>query len=413
MLNTNIFIAKTLWRRGPGKGGLGRGSSLIASVSVAVSVMVMVLAISISDGFKKEIKEKASGFSGEILLHTPGVEYTTNQYPLNSEAESLSSLKGVQQIHSTQPYAYRSGIIKRDNEIQGVLIKGVDKNYNWDFFKSVLYEGMIPDTSDSLATGQVMISLRLANMLNFKVGDNIIIYFIDRGVKVRKFLLTGIYNAQLEDMDKSLVIGSLSQIQRVNDWNPNEVSGIEVKLKPGSDINKTAFTIEKKLNDSSSTDPIFVTKVNDLFPHLFDWLTLLDFNVLVVMILMLSVAGFNMISGLLILLFEKISMIGLFKSLGMRDSGIHKIFLTRALYMVISGMVAGNIIAITLALIQKHYGVISLDPVNYFVDHVPIDINWAKILIMNIGALFVIVLLLMIPSLFISRVSPDKTLRVK
>ncbi|MHC1780834.1 MAG: ABC transporter permease [Bacteroidales bacterium] len=412
-MNTNIFIAKTLWRRGSGKRGLGRGSSLIATVSVAVSVMVMVLAISISDGFKKEIKEKASGFSGEILLHTPGVEYTTNQYPLNSKPESLSSLKDVPQILSMQPYAFRSGIIKRGNEIQGVLIKGVDKDYNWDFFKSVLYEGRVPDTSDTLATGEIMISLRLANMLNFKVGDNIIIYFIDQGVKVRKFLLSGIYNAQLEDMDKSLVIGSLSQIQRVNDWDTNEVSGIEIKLRSGADIDKTALLIENRLNDSDSEDPVYVTKVNDIFPHLFDWLTLLDFNVLVVMILMLSVAGFNMISGLLILLFEKISMIGLLKSLGMRDSGIHKIFLTRALYMVISGMVAGNIIAITLALIQKHYGVISLDPVNYFVDRVPIDINWFKILIMNIGALSVIIMLLMIPSLFISRVSPDKTLRVK
>jgi len=413
LLNTNIFIAKTLWRRGSGKRGLGRGSSLIASVSVAVSVMVMVLAISISDGFKKEIKEKASGFSGEILLHTPGVEYTTNQYPVNKDEESLNSLKEVQQIQSMQPYAYRSGIIKREDEIQGVLIKGVDENYNWDFFKSVLYEGRVPDTSDTLSTGEIMISLRLANMLNYKVGDNIIIYFIDRTVKVRKFLLTGIYNAQLEDMDKSLVVGSISQIQRVNEWSPNEVSGIEIKLKKGADINKTAFTIEKKLIDSDSEDPVYVTKVTDLFPHLFDWLTLLDFNVLVVMILMLSVAGFNMISGLLILLFEKISMIGLFKSLGMRDSGIHKIFLTRALYMVISGMIAGNIIAISLALIQKYYKVISLDPVNYFVNHVPIDINWGKILIMNVGALAIIVVLLMIPSIFISRVSPDKTLRVK
>jgi len=413
LLNTNIFIAKTLWSRGSGKRGLGKGSSLIASVSVAVSVMVMVLAISISDGFKKEIKEKASGFSGEILLHTPGVEYTTNQYPVNSQSESLSSLKGVRQIESMQPYAYRSGIIKKDDEIQGVLIKGVDTNYNWDFFKSVLFAGRLPNTSDSLSTAEIMISLRLANMLNYKVGDNIVVYFIDNGVKVRKFLLTGIYNAQLEDLDKSLVISSISQIQKVNDWSPDEVSGIEVKLKKGTDINKTAFTIESVLNETDSENPIYVTKVNDLFPHLFDWLTLLDFNVLVVMILMLSVAGFNMISGLLILLFEKISMIGLLKSLGMRDSGIHKIFLVRALYMVISGMIAGNVIALVLALIQKYYGVISLDPVNYFVDHVPIDINWVKLLIMNFGALIIIVIMLMIPSLFISRVSPDKTLRVK
>ncbi len=413
MLNTNIFIAKTLWNKGSAKGGLGKGSSVIATISVAVSVMVMVLAITISDGFKKEIKEKAYGFTGEILLHTPGVEYTTNQYPLNSELQSLASVKDLPQVVSMHPFAYRSGIIKKDDEIQGVLLKGVDSSYNWEFFKSVLYQGRVPGTSDTLSVGEIMISLRLANMLNYKVGDNVIIYFIDRDVKVRKFLLTGIYNAQLEDIDKTLIIGSISQVQRVNDWSVKEVSGIELELKKGTDIDKAAAIVGNAVNDSQSDDPVYVTKVSEVFPHLFDWLTLLDFNVLVVMILMLSVAGFNMISGLLILLFEKISMIGLLKSLGMRDSGIHKLFMTRALYIVFTGMITGNIIAITLALIQKSYGVISLDPVNYFVEHVPIDISWTKIFLMNMGALVIIVLLLMIPSIFISRVSPDKTLRVK
>ncbi|MDP3436438.1 MAG: ABC transporter permease [Bacteroidales bacterium] len=412
-MNTNLFIAKTLWSNGSHKGGLGKGSAIIAGISVAVSVMVMVLAISISDGFKKEIKEKAAGFSGELLLHSPGTESTTNLYPISSNLSFLDEIEGLREVSSIQPYAYRSAIIKSEDQIQGVLVKGVDSGFNWNFFNSVIHQGRVPNVSDSLKQGEIMISLRLAKMLDFKVGDELMLYFIDNNVKIRKFTLTGIYNAQLEDIDKSLIITSLSQIQSVNGWSEQELSGIEIKLKKGFDIKKSSVLVEDIIDNSEEDESVFVTRVDELFPHLFDWLTLLDFNVLVVMLLMLSVAGFNMISGLLILLFEKISMIGLLKALGMKDSGIHKVFLIRAIYLVITGMFAGNIIALILASIQKRFEIIPLDPVNYFVDHVPIFINWSKIGVLNAGALLLITLLLMIPSFFIAKVSPEKTLRVK
>ncbi len=395
------------------KGRLGKGSAIIAGVSVAVSVMVMVLAISISDGFKKEIKEKAAGFSGELLLHSPGTESTTNLYPINSNLSFLDEIKGLNQVSSIQPYAYRSAIIKSEDQIQGVLVKGVDSHFNWDFFNSVIHQGRVPNVSDTLSRGEIMISLRLAKMLDFEVGDELVLYFIDNNVKIRKFSLTGIYDAQLEDIDKSLIITSLSQVQIVNGWSEQELSGIEIKLKKGSDIKKNSALVEDIIDNSKGEESVFVTRVDELFPHLFDWLTLLDFNVLVVMLLMMSVAGFNMISGLLILLFEKISMIGLLKALGMKDSEIHKVFLIRALYLVITGMVAGNVVALFLASVQKRFELIPLDPVNYFVDHVPIFINWTKIGVLNAGALVLITLLLMIPSFFIARVSPEKTLRVK
>ncbi len=412
-MNTNLFIAKTLWSNGSHRGGLGKGSAIIAGISVAVSVMVMVLAISISDGFKKEIKEKAAGFSGELLLHSPGTETTTNLFPISSNLSFLDEIKNLREVSSIQPYAYRSAIIKSEDQIQGVLVKGVDSEFNWDFFNSVIHQGRVPNVYETLSQGEIMISLRLAKMLDFNVGDELILYFIGDNVKIRKFTLTGIYNAQLEDIDKSLIITSLSQIQSVNGWSEKELSGIEIKLKKGFDIKKSSALVEDIIVNSEEDESVFVTRVDELFPHLFDWLTLLDFNVLVVMLLMLSVAGFNMISGLLILLFEKISMIGLLKALGMKDSGIHKVFLIRSIYLVLTGMVAGNTIALILAATQKRYELIPLDPVNYFVDHVPIFINWAKIGILNAGALVLITLLLMIPSLFIAKVSPEKTLRVK
>jgi len=412
-LNTNLFIAKTLWGNGSHRGGLGKGSAIIAGVSVAVSIMVMVLAISISDGFKKEIKEKAAGFSGELLLHSPGTESTTNLFPIKRNLSFLGEIEDMREVSSIQPYAYRSAIIKSEDQIQGVLVKGVDSSFNWDFFNSVIHQGRVPNVSDTISQGEILISLRLAKMLDFKVGDELMLYFIDNNVKIRKFTLTGIYNAQLEDIDKSLIITSLSQIQSVNGWNENELSGIEIKLAKGSDIKRSSALVEAIIDNSKGDDSVFVTRVDELFPHLFDWLTLLDFNVLVVMLLMLSVAGFNMISGLLILLFEKISMIGLLKALGMKDSGIHKVFLIRALYLVIIGMVTGNVIALILASIQKRFEIIPLDPVNYFVDHVPIYISWIKIGFLNAGALVLITMLLMIPSFFIAKVSPEKTLRVK
>lgn len=412
-MNTNIFIAKTLWSKSSGRGGLGKGSAVIAGISVAVSVLVMVLSVAVSDGFKSEIKEKAAGFSGEIMLHSPGVEITTNQYPVTSQLSFMGEIREDNRVASVHPYAYRSAIVKSGDEIQGVLIKGVDSEFNWSFFNSVLHEGRVPNLSDTLSTGEIMISLRLASMLGYSVGDFVTLYFIDNTVRVRRFVLTGIYNAQLEDIDKTLVITSLSQIQSINGWRSDEVSGIELKLKKGADLTKVTREVERIIENSDEDESIYVTRVDDLFPHLFDWLRLLDFNVLVIMVLMLSVAGFNMISGLLILLFEKISMIGLLKSLGMRDSEIHKIFLIRALYLVFTGMAAGNLIALFLAHIQMRYRVIPLDPLNYFVDHVPIYINGSKIVLLNIGAVVIITLLLMIPSLFISKVSPEKTLRVK
>ncbi len=412
-MNTNIFIAKTLWKKNSSKKGLARGSTVIAGVSVALSIMVMILSIAISDGFKIEINNKVRGFTGEIMLHSPGVEVTTSQYPVLSNPSFLDSLNRLESISVVQPYVYRSAIIKQKEDIQGVLIKGVDSLFDWSFFKSVLKEGALPQTSATLNEPQILISRRLADMLDYNVGDPVLIYFVDNNVRIRKFIISGIYDAQLEDIDKSLLIAASHVLQNVNDWESNQVSGLEIKLKKGFEISETVKVIEKIIEKAPMNESYFVTSVDELFPHLFDWLRLLDFNVLIIMFLMLAVAGFNMISGLLILLFEKISMIGVLKSLGMRDSSIHKVFLVRALFLVVGGIAIGNIVAFTLIFIQYYYKIIPLDPVNYFVDYVPVFVNWFKIAILNIGAIITIVMLLMIPSFFISKISPEKTLRVK
>jgi len=415
-LNTNLFIAKTLWKKSIShKKGLTGSSTLIAGFSVAVSMLVMVLAIAISDGFKYEIRTKATGFSGEIVLNSPGLDSKTNLYPITNKLSYINDLKALPEIKSIQGFAYRSGMLKSGDQIQGVILKGVDAGYDWKFFSSSLSQGRLPDYSDTTANREIIISERLAKMMNYKVGDAVQIYFIDKTIRVGKYELVGLYDAQLEDIDKTLVIADLREVQRLNGWSSEKISGLEILLKDPDNIDEAGDKIDTLILEKfSKSDPsVSVTKINDIFPHLFDWLKLLDFNVLVVLILMIMVAGFNMISGLLIILFEKISMIGLLKSLGMRDSNIHRIFLYRASYIVIIGMIIGNLLAFILAMLQKWFQIISLDPTNYFVKYVPIHLDVSKILLLNVITFVIIMLVLMLPSFFISRISPERTIRVK
>lgn len=413
---TNLYIAKKLWKKGAAeKRGLTGSSSLIAGFSVAVSVLVMVLAIAVSDGFRHEIRTKAVGFSGEIILNSPGVDPTTNLFPIRSDLSYINDLTGLSDIKSIQGVAYRSGMLKSGEQIQGVVLKGVGKDYDWSFFKSSLSQGRLPDFSDTTASKEIILSERLAGIMGYSVGDAVQMYFIDKTVRVAKYKLVGLYDAQLEDIDKTLVVADLREVQRLNCWTEKEVSGLEVLLKTGADIDYNGEKIDQIIIEKcKEEDPsVAVSKINDIFPHLFDWLRLLDFNVLVVLLLMILVAGFNMISGLLIILFEKISMIGLLKALGMRDSSIHRIFLLRASFIVLCGMIAGNFMAVSLAIIQKRYSLLGLDPENYFVKSVPIHLDFAKIFILNVAAFVIIMLVMLLTSFFISKISPDKTIRVK
>ena len=412
-MRANLFIAKTLRKSGAEEGRFGRSSSGIAGVSIAISVIIMVLTIAILDGFKREIRLKASGFSGELVMHSPGVDITTSLYPVDTQYEYLKEIGKMHGISAIYPFAYRSGVLKHGDEIQGVLIKGVNRDFDWSFFDSVMKEGATSLVySDTLGNNGIVISDRLAKMLGYSVGDAITIYFIDDNIKVRLFKLVGIYDAQLEDIDKTLVLTDISVIRQLNGWKDNEASGIEVRLKDGTDGVKKAMEIEDLILDSSE-DTMFVTRVDEMFPHLFDWLKLLDINAIILLFLMIAVAGFNMISGLLILLFKKISMIGILKALGMRDSDIHKIFILRSMRIVVTAMLIGNIVAFILIFLQSRFDIISLNVSNYFVDSVPMYITWPRMALFNMGAIIVIMFLLFIPSSFISKVSPEKSLRVK
>lgn len=402
-MNLNLFIAKKIG-----------GKDAIATTAVAISIIVMVVAIAISEGFKREIRYKAVGFSGEILLTAPGQDITNDRYPISRKLSYLDEIKKMDEVASVEGVAYKPGMLKTDENVQGVLFKGVDSLYSMKFFEKHLIKGRLPDFSGEKGSQEVLISERLAKTLGYEVEDNIIAYFIDSKVKVRTFRITGLYGVQLEEIDKMLMVADLRVIQRLSGWGEDEVSGLEVALKSGSYNKKIVDRVDDIIFEKSGDDEssVVVKEIRDIYPHLFDWLDLLDLNVLVILILMTVVAGFNMISGLLIILFEKISMIGVLKALGMRNSAIGRIFLSRASFIVIKGLLMGNAIALVICLVQDKLKLFKLNPVNYFVDYLPINLDFTTLILLNLVCFVVMMLLMLIPSLFIAGVSPDKTIKM-
>ena len=392
----------------------------IACVSVAISIGVILMAVAISEGFRKEIGKRAAGFTGEILITVPGMDYMNDVYPLQADLSYLPEIKAVPGVRSVSETAYKPGMIKSGKDVHGVMFKGVDSTYSLDFFADFLAEGSLPDFSGERMSDEVLISKRLAAMLGLSTGERMTVYFIGEQVRARRLTVSGLYDIQLEDLDEKLALMDIRQIRRLNGWEDHESSCLEITL--GGDGSRGAERTRNRVYDEigeiimerdiTADAPVVVSRIDEIYPGLFDWLALLDLNVLVVMVLMMAVAGFNMISGLLIILFERISMIGLLKSLGMRTSNICKVFIYRGGAIVLKGMLWGNAVAVPLLLVQKWLKPFTLNPVNYFVNFVPVELNLILIVLVDIAAFVLMILIMTIPSLFIARVSPDRTIKV-
>lgn len=376
-----------------------RGRMVI--VSIALSFLVMIVAVSVSSGFRKEIRDALSSVSGDVRLLPSDLDWLSENSPVGRYPAYLSRLDSVPGIKSVSPVVYRAGIVRKNDVVHGVLFKGVE-----DF-----------PASDSAALA-VSIPSRLADILSAGTGDSFQAYFVGERVKVRKFSVAGIYDDLAEADDRLVVYCRLSDIQRVNGWSPDQISAFEISLED-------AFRTEDGMKDMaqeigsiamlySSDDDSSVVSVStaEANPQLFDWLSLIDFNVAVILCLMTVVAGFNMVSGLLILLFENISTIGILKSLGMTDSAIARVFLRASSVIVLKGMLAGNALAILFCVIQGTTHLIPLDPSNYFIPYVPVHLEIWKILAADAAAYLLIMLLLLLPSMFISRVDPARTVRM-
>lgn len=371
----------------------------IAMICIAVSFLVMIIAVSVSSGFRHAIRSGLSDISGDIRITPPTLSVLDESLPIEADAAYRPYIEEVEGVSEIRPVVYKAGIVKSGDNIQGVLFKGMEN-----------------DDTMSLA---VSVPKRLAEIAGLQTGDRMLTYFVGESVKARQFTVTSVYDALVEADDKLVVYADISDLQRVNGWNASEVSCLEILLEDDmrneSDIESANDRIGTLINAYSSDDEESVIASSSVssYPQLFDWLSLIDFNVLLILILMTIVAGFNMISGLLIMLFENISTIGLLKSLGMTDRAISKVFLSSSAILVAKGMLAGNALAILFCIIQDTTKVLRLNPENYFVSFVPVKLDFGMILTADILAFVLIMLLLLIPCLFISKVDPADTVRVR
>jgi len=415
MNGVSRFIAGRL-ARSKGESDLqSRISNRIAWISVCLSVAIMIMAISIVDGFKSELRSRISGFMGSAMFVTPGQTPLNEQYPFPDTLSYISKIFEIEGVKSVSSVAYKSGLLKTDSEIEGLFFKGVDSLYDFSLFKECIVDGNLPQFNGKISN-DIMISGHTASRLGYNVGDQAIVYFIgENDVKVRKFNVAAIFEAGFEDIDSRFAVADIRQIRRLNSWGKAMVSTLEVRTEPSVSIDFVSDRLtELEYDSSSESDPaLFITNIKEVYGAIFDWLKLLDLNVLMVLVLMIVVAGFNMLSAVLIILCENISTIGLLKALGMTSREVGKVFLLRSWSIVGKGIVLGNILGIALCIIQKATHLVKLEKADYFVESVPIDINIMTIVLLDLISSVLIMLLISISTRFISKISPCQSIKLQ
>lgn len=406
-LNIEYFIAKRISVKAE-----RTFSKLIVRIAIAgvmLSLAVMMLSIAIIKGFKTEIQDKVRGFVGDVRVFKLDLNNSFELAPFVPSAATLKALKENPQIEYFQPYSTKPAIISANDEVEGINFKGVDESYHWNYIRKHLVSGRIIDFTDSTkASQEILISHFTANRLKLKVGDDFIMHFVQDPPRKRKFKIVGIYDIGVEEIDKSFVIGHLNIIRRLNNWKPNEIGGIEIAIKNFTQLDQVSDGIYKNLDITLKSE-----SVRAYFPNIFTWLSLLDVNTKVLLVLMMIVGVINMITALLIMILERTNMIGMLKAFGMSDYSIIKIFLYNAAYLVGLGLLLGNILGLGLGFIQKYTHIFHLDQGSYYLNYVPIELHFMDVLLLNIAILFICLIVLILPSLLVSKISPLKAIRFK
>ena len=394
-MDASLFISRRLRFKGK-----------IAMISIAVSFLVMIIAVSVSSGFRHAIRDGISSVSGDIQLLPLNMNLLDDASPVESDASYLPFVKEIDGVEEVIPVIYRAGIVRHEDEIHGVLLKGMPADN-------------LPFSNEDSTALAVAIPRRLSEIIGLSEGDRMLTYFIGEKVRARQFNVVSVYESMLETDDRLVVYADLADLQRLNGWDSNQVSAMEVMLEKGSrneeQIKEIASEVGTTVYAYTAEDEttVLATSCVSRYPQIFDWLNLMDFNVFFILVLMTIVAGFNMISGLLIMLFENISTIGLLKTLGMTDRSIAKVFLSSSAVLAIKGMAIGNALAIIFCIVQSSTHILKLDPVNYFVSYVPVHLDLGMILVADVISFAAIMVLLFIPCVFISKVDPAETVRVR
>lgn len=413
-MNFPYFIAQRLIKGRREGTSFSRPVNVIAVIGIALGLAVMILAVSILTGFKEQIREKVVGFGSDIQVVNYDLNLSYETAPITQGQDFLPKIKMIPGIKHVQVFATKAGLIKTDEDIQGVVLKGVGSDFDWSYFKRCMIEGSVFNVADTGSAGtNILISKKISDMLRLHKGDTVDMLFVQDPPRMRRFTVSGIYETSLEEFDKIYVFCDIGHIKRLNGWKDDQVSGFEIFINDFDRIDELKTAVEDAigLRIAEDEEKFKVTNIRNKYPQIFDWLNFQDVNVIIIIFLMLVVAGFNMISGLLILILEKTNMIGVLKALGSQDVTIRRVFLYQAAYLIGKGLLWGNLIGIGLALIQLNTGIITLDPSSYYIKTVPVNLELTHILLLNAGTMAAILFMLLVPSKLISRITPVKAIK--
>lgn len=403
-MNLSFFIAKRLI--GKSEHRYSRPVMRVAILAVSLSLSIMLISISIINGFQNEIRDKVIGYGSHIQLShlSKDNSFESKLLPNSNELKNkISKLEGVEDV---QKFATKAGLIKTEEEIYGIVLKGIDNNYSLSFFENYLLNGKIPIYDSIKTSNEIIISSSISNKLKLKVGDSFTTYFIQKPTRARKFYVSAIYDSGLSEFDDLYIIGDLKHIQKLNKWQKDECGGLEIK----SSSLENLITTTNLINSEVGYD-LIAQNITDLNPQLFNWLKLQDINTIIIIVLMLLVALINITTLLFILILERIQMIGVLKSLGLDDWGIRKIFLYFTNYIMSRGLLFGNIFAFVLLYIQKEFKFLKLDKATYYMSEVPVFFDFKEIIALNITIILISFLVLIIPTYLVSKIRPIKTIR--
>jgi lipoprotein-releasing system permease protein len=409
-LNLEYFIAKRLITAKDYKSSISSPIIKIAISAIAIGIIMMLVSVATGIGLQQKIRDKVSAFNGQVIISN----YDNNNsevtlVPISKKQDFYPNFKSVPEVKHIQAIASKAGIIRTESAFEGIIFKGVGADYDWSNIKEYLVEGKLPNFSKDL-NEEVLISRFLANRLNLKVGDNFNTFFVkeEQGKlpNIRRFKIAGIFNSGFQDFDATYVIGDIRHIQRINKWSPDQIGAFEVFVNDFGSIKQVGSQIYDQTPSSLDTKTII-----EKYSYIFDWLQLFDFNIIVILAVMILVATINMVVALLVLILERTQMIGILKAMGANNWTVRKIFLYNAFYLIMRGLFWGNLIGISLLLIQQQFGVIALNPENYYVNQAPVYLNWTYIVLLNVLTVTVCFFVLLIPSHIITKISPVKAIR--
>ncbi|MEG1579762.1 MAG: FtsX-like permease family protein [Bacteroidaceae bacterium] len=413
-MNLSFFIARRLYYSKKDTKQVSRPAVRIGTIGIVIGLSVMILSLCTVLGFKREISSKVIGFGQHIEIMNQRSLGSPTTLPIDAPQPFLHKISNVEGIEHVQRFSQKMGMLKTDNDFQGVMLKGIAKEYNLNFLRSHLLEGEIPEFSANSSTNKILISKTIADALHLKIGSRVFSYFFEESIKTRRFTVCGIYQTNMQQFDKSFVITDLRTVNKLNHWKDDQCSGLELQITDYEhQLDQTDMQVIKALSGiyMQNNDTYIALTIRELYPQIFNWLDLLDMNVWVILTLMICLSGFTMISGLLILILERTSTIGVLKALGAQNRTIRHIFLHFATFIIGKGLLWGNIIGLGLALLQNYFHILKLDASNYYVESVPIEFNIPILIALNVATFVIALLSLIAPSFLISHIQPAKALR--